>query len=292
MQHKEVHDSIDVVKSMREKRVYERNGIEDEQRYCVVLIAEDCMINMILLSTIVSRFLPHARIIKVRDGKRAVQAFGEEKPDIVFMDVQMPEMDGYDAARAIRQIGTNTQDHIPIIALTASSAHGERERCQSAGMDEYLAKPVTEGTIHCLLRRCLFRHDVCLPETASIEKTDEVHINIEELLDSIDGNGEMASRLMKMAIRSLSLLFINIKAASAANNVEQVRQDIHRMKGSALNIGFLMLGKIAKDFEEMIETKNEISVQLLDTMETEICYLEQEILGDEKRCLDIVDISS
>ena len=233
--------------------------------------------------------MPHARIIKVRDGKRAVQAFREEKPDIVFMDIQMPEMDGYDAAQAIRQIGAYTPDHIPIIALTAGSAPGERERCQAAGMDEYLTKPVTEETIHCLLRKFLFCHDVCLPETISIKKTDAVHINIKGLLDSIDGNDEMASRLMKMAIQSLSLLFVNIKAASAVNNIEQVRQDIHRMKGSALNIGFLVLGKIAKDFEEIIETKNEISIQLLDTMETEICYLEQEILGDKKRCLDIVD---
>jgi CheY-like chemotaxis protein len=84
----------------------------------------------------------------VNNGLEAVRAVGREAFDLILMDVQMPEMDGLEAARAIREWearaprGGNPVSRIPIVALTASAMSGDRERCLEAGMDGYLAKPI------------------------------------------------------------------------------------------------------------------------------------------------------
>ena len=80
----------------------------------------------------------------MRDGREAFEAFRDAPGlfDLVLMDLQMPEMDGIEATRAIRELEEEQGGHIPIIALTAHVMHGDRERCLEAGMDAFLAKPV------------------------------------------------------------------------------------------------------------------------------------------------------
>ena len=79
-----------------------------------------------------------------QDGKEAIEALESDDFDLVLMDVQMPEMDGFEAVRTIRQREATTHKHIPILALTAHAMQGDRERCLSAGFDGYLAKPIRQ----------------------------------------------------------------------------------------------------------------------------------------------------
>ena len=82
------------------------------------------------------------------NGRLAVEAFEGEKPDLILMDISMPEMDGLSATRAIRNLeGSVEKDHCPIIALTANAMAGDRETCLNAGMDDYLAKPVNKTAL-------------------------------------------------------------------------------------------------------------------------------------------------
>lgn len=76
------------------------------------------------------------------NGKEAVAAFEREHFDIILMDIQMPEMDGFAATGLIRSLEKNTGEHMPIIALTAHAIHGYREQCLEAGMDDYCVKPI------------------------------------------------------------------------------------------------------------------------------------------------------
>ncbi|WP_439557749.1 PAS domain S-box protein, partial [Dyadobacter sp.] len=110
-----------------------------------VLIAEDHQINMLLVKSMLLKIIPHARIIEAANGKEAIDAFHKTNPEIVFMDIQMPEMNGYEAARRIRKMERNKR--VPIIALTAGTVVGEREKCIDAGMDDYLTKPVLKDTL-------------------------------------------------------------------------------------------------------------------------------------------------
>ncbi len=82
------------------------------------------------------------RVTVAKNGREAVDLTLHQGFDLVLMDVQMPEMDGYEATKAIRTGELNTGSHIPIVAMTAHAMQGDRERCLTAGMDDYLAKPI------------------------------------------------------------------------------------------------------------------------------------------------------
>ena len=92
------------------------------------------------------------------NGEQAVQKFTAGEPfDLIFMDCQMPRMDGYEASRQIRQFEEQRGDgvRIPIIAITANAMQGDREKCLDAGMDDYIAKPVKREALFEMLRRYL-----------------------------------------------------------------------------------------------------------------------------------------
>ncbi|MEY5047628.1 MAG: hypothetical protein RLZZ175_987 [Bacteroidota bacterium] len=119
-----------------------------------VLVVDDNRINILLAKTILSKLLPNAMIMEAQDGDKAVQLNKEHQFDIIFMDVQMPILNGYQAAEAIRnseQKGTK----VPIIALTAGTVLGEKERCLRAGMDDYISKPFTKEAIEKVLHTYL-----------------------------------------------------------------------------------------------------------------------------------------
>jgi signal transduction histidine kinase/ActR/RegA family two-component response regulator len=105
-----------------------------------VLLAEDNKINQRVAGRFLER-LGH-RVTVANDGREAVERYRQEPFDLVLMDVQMPEMDGFEAVSAIREMERGTGLRIPIVALTAHAMSGDRERCLAAGMDGYLTKPV------------------------------------------------------------------------------------------------------------------------------------------------------
>jgi signal transduction histidine kinase/CheY-like chemotaxis protein len=114
-----------------------------------VLIVDDNKINLLLIKTILTKLMPTATIVEAVNGLDAVAKYKSTLPDLIFMDVQMPEMNGYEAVKVIR--GLETNQRIPIIALTAGTVVGERERCLEAGMDDYVSKPFTkEGIVSAL----------------------------------------------------------------------------------------------------------------------------------------------
>ncbi|RZJ65848.1 MAG: PAS domain S-box protein [Flavobacterium sp.] len=125
-----------------------KNGnFADEQMR--ILIVEDNKINMLLAKTLIRKIMPQAIIFECFDGQQAVDEFMNVKPDLVFMDVQMPVMNGYEAAKEIRKFNVSG---IPVIALTAGTIKGEKEKCLQAGMDDYITKPIVEEDIREVLQ--------------------------------------------------------------------------------------------------------------------------------------------
>ena len=116
-----------------------------------ILLAEDSLVNQKLAVALLTRQGHSVQI--ANNGREAVELSGAEPFDVLLMDVQMPEMDGFEAAAAIRERERTTGRHIPIVALTAHAMKGDRERCLEAGMDEYLSKPVRSGELTDTLRK-------------------------------------------------------------------------------------------------------------------------------------------
>jgi CheY-like chemotaxis protein len=117
-----------------------------------ILIAEDNNINLKLLAVMLTK--AGANVLMAVDGVKAVESFKESKVDLVFMDIHMPRLDGFQATKLIREAEKGIK-HTPIIALTAIALPGDREKCLENGMDDYIAKPFVKDDLTKILTKYL-----------------------------------------------------------------------------------------------------------------------------------------
>ena len=133
-----------------------------------ILIVDDNMVNLALAKIIVKNIAPTALIVEASNGILAVEQFLQTRPDIIFMDVQMPGMDGYEATEEIRRIESPSAPKggegdsspfggrgVPIIALTAGALQGEKEKCLAAGMNDFVTKPILNNAIDAVMKKWL-----------------------------------------------------------------------------------------------------------------------------------------
>ncbi|MEL1241059.1 PAS domain S-box protein [Flavobacterium flavipallidum] len=110
-----------------------------------ILLVEDNKINMLLLKTIIKNSIPEAFIYEASNGQEAVDNFDKINPDIIFMDIQMPVMNGYEASVAIRKLPSGKE--VPIIAITAGTEKDEKNKCFEMQMNDYISKPIVKGIV-------------------------------------------------------------------------------------------------------------------------------------------------
>ena len=120
----------------------------------MILIAEDVKLNRILITTLIRQMVPDVEILEANNGQEALDLFIIGKPALIFMDIQMPEMDGIEATMEIRRLEKGLS-RIPIVALTAGSVKGEEEKCMKAGMDSFLTKPIVQKELIRVLEKYL-----------------------------------------------------------------------------------------------------------------------------------------
>ncbi len=116
-----------------------------------ILIAEDNLVNMLLAKTVIRRIIPNAFLLEAFNGREALEYCEAKFPDLIFMDIQMPDMNGYEATMRIRAL--ENMSHVPIIALTAGNLSSEKDRCLDAGMDDIITKPFLEETMSKVLHK-------------------------------------------------------------------------------------------------------------------------------------------
>ena len=242
------------LKNSPQKETEERNGAMEPHEKIKILIAEDNPLNMVLSKTLLQQLMPNSEIHEAEDGLVAVEQYKKLNPDIVFMDIQMPELDGIGA------IENSTGTHIPIIALTAGALKEEKEKCLAAGMDEFLTKPLEVQKIESVLKK-FFRQD----KEADADKneaiaTNEVHFGYSELLNSLGGDIKSAQHLISMLLADMPDKINQLNQAYEKKDSNTISQIAHSIKGSMMAIRCNLLADIAAQIER--ET-NENSLKMV-----------------------------
>ena len=135
--------------------VITRHLIREARRRLSILLAEDNIVNQKLAAKLLEK--RGYRVAVASNGREAVDAFEGESFDLILMDVQMPEMDGIEATRLIREKEAEHGGHIPIVAMTAHAMKGDREECLAAGMDDYMSKPFKPKELYSIIEKVAFR---------------------------------------------------------------------------------------------------------------------------------------
>ena len=251
----------------------------------LILIAEDERMNMKMLSILLSKLAPFASVLQAEDGEQAVSLYREHRPDLVFMDLQMPLKDGLRAAGEIRALERKEPPGTKrccIVALTASVQPETKEECLAAGMNDYLSKPVRTNDVRAALERWLGAEECGehTPEAPSIGGNGGGVWNRARMLEALDGDEELADEIASEFLKETPRKLAALSAALAAGDMETARRNAHALKGLAGNIGGDALyaaaadaeraarggdhaeataraGYLAREFEQLQETINE-----------------------------------
>lgn len=210
-----------------------------------ILIAEDVAMNMMMIKALLLKLFPDLTLIEAVNGKEVIQKYIEQKPDIILMDVQMPEQDGIETTKEIRKIEENSENHIPIIALTAGAFKEEEEKCIASGMDDFLSKPVDVKQLHELLNQYLPKKGV-----DSKKHFDKSH------LTNLLNDQALTEQLISLALDDFPKKLHELGRAIVQNDSEGIRKIAHMIKGSSLSIGCIVLSEIATEIENLTKINN------------------------------------
>ncbi|MBI5032420.1 MAG: PAS domain S-box protein [Chloroflexi bacterium] len=205
-----------------------------------ILLAEDHTINQKLAMQMLKKMGYRADV--AGNGLEAVEAVQRQTYDVVLMDVHMPEMDGLEATRKIRQLPNCSR--IYIIAMTANAMQGDRETCLEAGMDDYISKPVQVKELQTALERGAVRA-ATPPEVQAIDWT--VLDNLRMLQE--EGQEDFVQGMIDLYLKTSPQLLGEIQAAIANKNPSELQHAAHTLKGNSNSLGAVQVANLSKRLE-------------------------------------------
>ena len=240
-----------------------------------VLLVEDYPVNQMVAIRMLER--SGYRVDAVQNGREAVEALSNIPYGAVLMDVQMPEMDGYEATAEIR-LREGSGPHIPIIAMTADAMQGDRERALAAGMDDYIAKPVKHEELDAVLERWIpqpeqdplgHRSD---GDAGANEDAPALDLSVLESRrgPQRDGEPDKLARIVGLFIDDVPLRLDEMRQAVERGEAQKVEETAHMLKGGSGYMGAGQMAKICTGIQGL-GASGELSraPELLDELEAE-----------------------
>ncbi len=261
----------------------------------VVLLAEDNPVNQQVARAMLQNI--GLRMELASNGQEAYQMVKNNHYDLVFMDCQMPVMDGYEATKLIRELPDN-RGNLSIVALTANALSDDRQKCLDVGMNDFLSKPFSLTQLRAMLERWLPNQkpgeEVEKESNADVEEQDghqEVEhlvINQEKLtmLSSLDADGSnhLLKNVLSVFQSSAPQTMSQINQAMLSKDADALRRAAHTLKSSAANVGAEQLAHLCKQIESYASEKQMETVQkLMFTLhhESEKVFNELHLLVDD-----------
>ncbi|QSE96937.1 response regulator [Fulvivirga lutea] len=244
-------DSIEISASADVSELNEEVSLSTQSN---VLVVDDNSVNLQIASEILRK--SGCRVTSINNGKKAVKSASKEKFDLIFMDIQMPDLDGVETSKRIRKIDLNK--NTPIIAMTAYSMAGDREKYLSSGMDDYISKPILPESLVYTVKK--WTDD----EHPTAKKSKKKHLK--SSLNTLDFN--TLENLMKFGGKEMVVETLNefnnecksqvasLKEEFSRNNFEDILVILHTLKGNAGTLGVQKIAFWAEYMEEEVKKKN------------------------------------
>ncbi|MCP5196150.1 MAG: response regulator [Gammaproteobacteria bacterium] len=230
-----------------------------------VLLVEDNIVNQEVANAMLVQL--GCSVTMANNGQEALEALEQYVYDLVFMDCQMPVMDGFRATELIRERQASESGRsarrLPIVALTAHAISGDRDRCLAVGMDDYLSKPFTREELVAILNRWLsppiqsmieMAASVVSPPSGMVETSDaSLDPRVLDRMRRLerDGAPNLVSRLIGLYLQGTPLLIEQMKQSCNNNDFAALRMVAHTLKSSSANLGAMRMQGLCKDLERL-----------------------------------------
>lgn len=252
------------------------NTLTEPDNYCdsssTILIVEDNEINLYLAKILVEQIAPNSNILEARDGLEAVKMFKENMPDLVLMDIQMPNMNGIEATIKIRS--EKRGELTPIIALTAGNMSGEKEKCLAAGMNDFMVKPLVKKDLAKMFQKWL-KTEVTYENEEFYKPENVEHLNKTWFNQYASDDKEFKSRFVQLAKDGIDESVSALQKAVDERDLESLNANGHKLKGTSLAVGLTQLSKLAVACELLDEFDKEYIDDLMQSL-----ILEVDIVND------------
>jgi len=213
------------------------------ERRLTVLLAEDNTVNQRLATSLLER--RGHKVVIAGNGREAVEAMQRQSFDVVLMDVQMPEMGGFEATETIRSLERENGNRTPIVAMTAHAMKGDRERCLTAGMDEYLTKPLDPKQLCHVVEQMAAGRAPAVPD-----EKPAAAISL-QVLARVGGDRELLAEISRLFVDDAPRHLERIRHALDERDGEALRRAAHGLKGAAANFDAEGVVAAARTLEEI-----------------------------------------
>jgi len=249
-----------------------------------ILVAEDNPVNQKLVTKILER--RGYMVIVVDNGKEVLEALKTGRFDLILMDIQMPEMDGFESTAIIREQEENSGVHIPIIAMTAHAMRGDQDRCLAAGMDDYVSKPIDRELMFAAIERSVsgvMEDKATVVDKPEAEEPPLKPMDFESALQRFEGDSEFLDELTQEFLQYVQSELGSLRGAVEEGNTGEVERLAHGIKGAAANLDMQATSKVALQLEEMgRDSRLEGAVEVVDRLVEEVEKLKEFISGHKQ----------
>jgi two-component system sensor histidine kinase/response regulator len=220
-----------------------------------ILVAEDHPVNQMVAVGLLERLGYRADVVS--NGREAVEALNRGRYDLVLMDCQMPEMDGFEATRAIRQSEPPGR-RIPILALTADATERGREECMGSGMDDYVTKPIDRAHLREALLRWLPADLDAGPDAAGApeQRSTPAALQLSQLSSVVGDDPAKMRRYLELFASSTGTLMNQIGDSIDRREAPGLRRLSHTLKGACGNIGAVEMAGLARQLEQAAKAED------------------------------------
>lgn len=249
-----------------------------------ILLAEDDVMNQQLVLELLKQQHPKAQVITVNNGREAVAACEKNRFDLVFMDVQMPEMDGFDATAVIRAQEQQANRSTSIVGMTARAMKGDRERCLQAGMDDYISKPIATEDLRRVVTTALFETPNApkdLQPAAQKEPKQDKVLDRDKLQMIFEEDPEYLKQFFASFLRISPDYMEDVRQAVRDQKHQPLLSSAHRLHSALESLQAPAACAAAAHLEELARSKQlESSHKAFEQLEHEVNRLEQ-VLREE-----------